>query len=661
MYRLFIVVSLLSISLTNVAQQPAPSQSEINKMIEEAMKQQGMTEAQKTEMRKSMEQANELLKQIPEMNSMGNIGAPELPVIPPKQTATLSKIPVINSETELTKYTAGLLGDCKKNISATIIKSVDDFFAAHQNNEVVINNAGAFLLLQQNPLASVYASVKSVSLKPAAFLLQNNLAVILIQTGYPEFAIPLLQYLLVKYPLPEIYNNLAQCYLSLGDIVNAKKYFIFCIQKNPDHVAAHSAMALILSHEGNIAEATVHVKKALKNGYSESAEALMNKHKMKITYPDIKPVIAEYFNPQKYKPVSPATSVDDVEMTDMMRNSFNELYQNWQAKSLALSEQENQKKEQENIGQNMNRVRGYVFKTPLSRKAKLITDLLRQDYYNFFSRDPRAEYMAVSKSLYKDLEAKMKAIDEQAWEGVAKDCERRKEVVNKYLLESAKNHEAYQNKTVFKHYDWINQNLQWMRFLLNGSEYRQQMYELITEYFRTIDSYSDLQQIYPIPRNVAGICKNVKPQEDKGIEDSLTVEEEDCPIKIEIPLGAAKAKFDCNGYEIEGGELIIIGVDKKYKTGEMTFFLGLGVEAYAKGFGLGGIEAGAKAGSFVTIGKDFSILDCGNKAEAGIEGGVGPFMTEVKLTGTMGMESGIKVDRNVLGTEKTIFQYGGAK
>lgn len=195
---------------------------------------------------------------------------------------------------------------------------------------------------------------------------------------------------------------------------------------------------------------------------------------------------------------------------------------------------------------------------------------------------------------------------------------------------------------------------------MNGEEYKRHMYDLIEEYFRNIDSYNDVQLIYPIPLNVVYNCKNAKQQPDKeNSKDSLDVEDEDCALKIEIPFGAGKAKFDCKGYEIEGGEVIMLGVEKNYRSGEMTFFVGLGIGEYAKGFGIGGLEAEIKAGSFVTISKGYEVVDCGNKGEAVIEGGIGPFMTEVKATGTMGMESGINVETNNLGRESKIFHYGG--
>jgi hypothetical protein len=316
-------------------------------------------------------------------------------------------------------------------------------------------------------------------------------------------------------------------------------------------------------------------------------------------------------------------------------------------------------KDSESIFQLTNRNRGYVFKMPLSQKAAFITNLLTEDYTNFLKQNPKQFYVTKAEDLYKDLEGKIELINKQPFVNRFEDCEKKVNALQNYLSLSAANHEAYQRKTLYQLYDWVNQNLLWKRYLLSSNEYKQQMYELITDFFRVINGYKEAQIIYPLPTFIAEQCKGETPPDStKAMEDSLKVEEEDCPIKIEVPFGVGKAKFNCKGYEIEGGEGIVGGLEKNYKTGEFTIFLGLGFGEYAQGLGIGGIESGAKAGSFVTIGKDWNIVDCGNKAEAGIEGGIGPFITEIKLTGTMGMESGINIDRNVLGTETKIFQYG---
>ena len=84
----------------------------------------------------------------------------------------------------------------------------------------------------------------------------------------------------------------------------------------------------------------------------------------------------------------------------------------------------------------------------------------------------------------------------------------------------------------------------------------------------------------------------------------------------------------------------------------MTFFIGLGTEFYGKGSFFGGVEAGGKIGSFVKVGKDFTIIDMGNKGEIGGEIGIGPLVNETKLSGVMGMQSGIQIDKTILGNKE---------
>lgn len=431
MIKIFIlVISMMSIINFSIAQggkkpapKPAPSNN-INKMIEQQMKQQGMSQKEIDEAMQMMQQGKQMAQQ--NNKNMPMSGNTDLPPFPAKQTALLAKIPVIKTDAEFNTYMNGMLADCKKNIPANIVKAVDDYFLANTNNEAILANLAPFLLLQQKPHAAIYAGLKITKQKPEQFLFENNIGVILHQTGYPEMAVPLFQHLLTRYYYSEILNNLAQCYLSLGDVEKARQYFMACIVKDPNHAAAHCGMGLILSHEGNIEEATVHIIQSLKNRYSETAEALMKKHKMKISFDDIKPLKAEYFNPQKYKPVPPARNVDELEMIDMQRQTFNELYQQWQQKARTFGVEQNEKQEQETLAQGMNRVRGYISKTPLSRKAKLITDLLTTDYYNFNASNPKAYYIANAKSLYRELEATMKKFDEQPSEGVYEDCKRKK-------------------------------------------------------------------------------------------------------------------------------------------------------------------------------------------------------------------------------------------
>ncbi|MEO5948231.1 MAG: hypothetical protein ABIP79_15545 [Chitinophagaceae bacterium] len=655
---LLTITCVLTIQLIVLAQPKPkpkqPTQSEMDKAMEDAMK--GMSEEEKAEMRKMMKEATKTAKVIQSNGITGNIGTGNIIKIPSKKVALLQTIPLLSTATQYNAYLAQLLTSCKKNISPVIIAEVDSHFSKNSSNPNGILNHAVLFLLQQKPQAAVYAAIKTAMLKPEALLVQNNLSVILHQTGYPDKAIPVLQYLAQTYSYPEILNNLGQCYLTLGDTSNARKFFIGCLRKDPNHCEANCAMGLLLTESGKISEATPYIIKSLKNGYTDVADALIKENKIKIKFSDIKPVIPEYFNPQKYKPVVPATSFEMVDPTEAARKELEGLMRIWQTRYSEIYTEQTEKMVKETNTQLADRTRGYISKAPLVKKAQLILLLLSEYYGDFMAANNMTpfDYETKNKAFYEQMEKELKNMygGGQRYDNEYQKCVKQIEILNNYLLLSTKNHEEYQRKMLPKTYDWINQNLYWNRFLLNNEMYKLQAYTFIKDFFVNLHEYDKMQTLYPTPLWIAKNCKDVKkPEDGKPIVDTLKIEEEDCPFKIEVPITVAKMKWDCKGFEVEGGELIVGGFEKNFRSGEITLFLGLGVGLYEKGFGIGGIEVGAKAGCFIKLGSDGSIIDIGDKGEAGIEGGIGPFMTEAKLTGVMGMQSGINVDGVAFGKD----------
>lgn len=634
--------------------QKQPPQSEMDKAMEDAMK--GMSEEEKKEIRKMMGEATKTAEVMQAKGMTGNIATGNIIKIPSRKVALLKTIPLLSTATQYNAYLAQLLTSCKKNISPVIIAEVDKYFSDNSSNPNAILNLGGLLLHQQKPQAAVYTGIKTAMLKPEVLLVQNNLAVILHQAGYPDKAIPVLQFLSQANSYPEILNNLGQCYLSLGDTSNARKLFMGCLRKDPNHCEANCGMGLLLTEAGKISEATAYIIKSLKNGYTDVADALLKKNKLKIKFSDIKPVIPEYFNPQKYKPVAPATSFEMVEPTEAARKELEGLMRIWQTKYNEIYTEQTAKMEKENMLKLTDRFGGYLSKAPLAKKAQLILLLLSEDYGDFMAANNMTpfEYEAKDKTYSEQMEKKLKAMygGGQRYENEYQECVKKIEILNSYLQVSRQNHEEYQRKMLPKTYDWANQNLFWNRFLLNSEMYKLQAYTFIKDFFVSLHEYDKMQTLSPTPLWIAKNCKDVKkPEDGKPVVDTLTIEEEDCPFKIEVPVAVAKMKWDCKGFEVEGGELIVGGFEKNFRSGEMTFFLGLGVGLYEKGFGVGGIEAGAKAGGFIKVGSDGSIIDIGDKGEVGIEAGIGNFMTEAKITGVMGMQSGINVDGVVFGKD----------
>jgi tetratricopeptide (TPR) repeat protein len=647
-YILLSIVLLIFVSNNFNVIQAEQMQDSMNydqqKMIEEMMKE--MT----PEERKQVEEVMQIGKEMQEEGMFDNISTGEVKLsIPQKKDKILSEIPTLSSQQQYSDYLSGLLSKCMANIDPAIISEVDGLIFKNSGNTGDLVNLGAILLMQKKPVAAIYAAIKIAKSNPEVVLLQNNMAVILHQTGNPQISVPILRHLLVENDYPLILNNLAQSYLSLGDTANARMYFMGCLQKDPDHAEANCGMGLILSEQGKTSEATPYIKKSLKNGYSETADEIMKKHKLDIKFSDIKTKVPEYFNPQNYKPIPPVDKMDGVEPTLIARNEFEEFSRQWNQKKEKVNSELTDKMESQTLSQNLKGAMGQYSNSSFSKKAQLMLNLLGIEYAEFIAKDLKNQYLANDKEYYAELE-------KQSYKtGYGNDdCKKQIDYLNTYLQKSAKNHEAYQRETLPKLYEFTNQSLYWWYFLSNEEQYKMQYTNFAASLISAISEYDKMQHLYPLPEFISKSCKDLKDSLKVKILNDSTAQP-DCPVKIVIPLGIAKAKWDCKGFELEGGEIIMLGYEREYRSGEMTFFIGLGAEFYGSGTFIGGVEAGGKIGSFVKVGKDFTIIDWGNKGEIGGEIGIGPFVNETKLTGVMGMQSGVTIDKTIMGETETIY------
>jgi hypothetical protein len=626
-----------------------PTQAEINKIMEAAMK--DMSPEEREQMKEAMQVAN----QMKQKGMTGNI-AGTVPKIPKKQIRLLSKVPVLSSQQQYNAYLAGLLTECKKHIAPKVIAQVDQLILKNSNDNKALINIGPALFLHKSIAASVYAAVTTAMNKPGNLLMQNNLAVILQQAGYPQKALPILTFLLAKNNYPVVLNNLGQSYLSLGDTANARKFFMACLQKDADHCEANCGMGLILTEEGKTGEANPYIIRSLKSGYTETADALSKKNKTKLKFSDIKPKVPEYFNPQKYKPVPPSYEMETVETTEELRKEMEDKMRIWVQKKEKVNKEQNDKIKKESLVQIADRSRGYLSKTPFAKKAQLMVNLLSEEYYEYVAADYKNKYLAQQKIYSEQLEKALLDMYKggRKYDNEYEECKKKTEILNIYLQLSAKNHEAYQRATLPYVYDWANQSLFWWYFLVNEDSYSIQFNTHISDFFESLHDYDQMQVLHPTPLWIATTCKNVKePEKVTTVEDSL---EMNCPINVKIPFGIGSTKFSCRGFEIEGGEILVFGYEKDYRTGEFSFSFGLGVEENIPFF-----SAATKGQMFFKFDKDFSPIDCGMKFEAGGEANLLGLNVEEKTTAVIGMASGIHVTALDMGKETTIFEMDPTK
>lgn len=639
------------------AKQKAPPQSELNKAMEDAMK--GISEEEKAEMRKMMKQATQTADEAKKAGITGiNIGN-GLPNFPVKQTGLLRQIPVVQTQQQLDSYFGSLFTECKKNIPATTVSKVDQMISALNENENELARLPLTLFLNRNVKAAVYAAMKVLRVNSSSPLIQNNSAFILQQSGYPGKAVPVFKYLQQKYNTADFNNNLAQCYLSLGDKEEANKYFRIGLTKNPNSSEMHCGLGLILSEEGNITEAITHISESLINGYSLVAETLARKHKVKVKFSDIKSKAPEYFNPQKYKPAQPAGVMEDMPGVELERQAMEERYRQAFRRTGDFNKKYSATQNEKNLGALLQQHIGYTGNTPFARKALYMVMLINQERFEFLSSNAGSgEYKKKDDEYRKEFDAGFEKVQHTSFGNDnmgAKQCAAHVANLNTYLQKSKVNYENYERHALPKIYDYTNQSLYWQSFLLYGDAYLSYFYSEVHGFYDLLNGFSQMQNLHPTPGWIYSTCKNYKAELAKikleEIEEKIS-----CPINIKLPAGkAASFKINCKTMEIEGGELLKLSFERDLKTGEFSLAFGLGMD-----INTGLLSAGIKGLTYLKFAGDFTPIDMGMKGEAGIEAQLFIFTVEEKITGTMGVGNA-HLDAVHMGKEVNIFNVDATK
>ncbi|MFZ4770169.1 MAG: tetratricopeptide repeat protein [Ferruginibacter sp.] len=651
-------VMLVSMSFAQ-SKQKQPSQKEVEKMMEDAMKAEGMIKEQVAEMQNAMKQIDKRNAEIKEAGvKVFNVGRDELK-IPVKQIGLLKQIPVVQTQLQLNNYFSLLLVECKKNIPVATATQVDQLLASLNENENELAKLPVTLFLNRNIKAAVYAAIKVVQVKNNSPLIQNNSAFVLQQSGYPGKAVPVFKYLLQQYNTADFNNNLAQCYLSLGDKEEAKKYFRMGLAKNPNSSEMHCGLGLIFSEEGNIPEATAHIIESLKNSYSRVAEELAKKHHVKVKLSDIRVKPPEYFNPQKFKPAQPAGKLEDMPQVEAERVASEERFRAAQRKTEEFNKKYSPFNSETNITPILQLYDRYEGNTPFGRKASYMVNLINEERLNFLINIlTNGGYKKKDDEYNKELEDGFKKVQQGSFGNdnmAAEQCVAYVDILNPYLQKTKANYEDFERNALPKIYDYTNQLLYWNAFLFSDTAYQSYFNSEVQGFYDVLNGFSQMQKLYPTPDWIYGNCNNYK---EALVEIELEEMEAKlgCPINIKLPAAKLGSfKINCKSMELEGGELLKLGFERDMKTGEFSLAFGLGMDVNT-----GLLNAGAKGLMYFKFASDFSPIDMGLKGEAGIEAELFIFSVDEKLTGTMGVGS-VNVDAVHLGKEINIFNVDATK
>lgn len=560
-----------------------PSQTEINKMIDEAIRK--LPPEQRAAAEQMIKQQQQKIK--------GNAGNK---IIPAKKNELLAKIPKLATADQYNSFLEKLKQQATVKIDAETINAVKQLIEKYKENKTGLNNIPVTLFMQGQTEAAIYAAIICAQLNDNIQLSQSNLAFILHQTGYPQYALPLLEYYFAKRPDAVMYNNAGQCYFTLGDTAKAIRYFTAALRLNDNIAEAHCGTALILIAQKKEAEATQHIQKAFRDGYSNLLEDAVTSHNIKLNSDKMIKPVEEYFKPVEYSPLPPVRDREALIKKYEKADQLEAILASWQAQSDATAGSF----KTGNAAWEQNKVTG-IFIRPFRRKAWFMSRLLTLDLQHYM-QDNAMALQQIGKKIEQEYGKMEKGIDAEyktgSFNSQYEQCKMKEKYLDGYLNATFVSAKEAENLLHLKLINNINQQLHWLNFLLEPGEFKHQYFTLGTYVLSSQLGLSRVQRMYPLPINIVTACNEVlnhppNPDDVEGVNGK-------CSYSFKIPAVIGSIKFTCDGWEIEGGEGIVVNFIKKNNSkNDWTIAFGPGVEEH-----IGPTSAGVKAQFYISCNDD---------------------------------------------------------
>jgi Tfp pilus assembly protein PilF len=589
---------------------------------------------------------------------------------PEKDLARLKSIPEKTLDNnQLKNFVQAMNTSLLGTLTAQEKRQFESALAEIGNSASQLQDAAIVNWLRKSPKGALLFAMKAVETNTEDPMLQNNLGALLIQCKREEKAIPILLSLLEAYPKSSIVlNNLGQAYLGLGDIAKAKEYLDQCLQLVPTHPEANHSMALIARFAGNNAAADAYFQKELAVKFRK---AVYERLKSKNTHGLSDAIRARWMHPPNY---FTELGMAQFRVPDLPRSlaESNRLY---------LAHQQFQKRMRTEI-QKLAEADAAMLKTTMGKTGKqksIHADLVAALLENFeevkdkqlswinLSEDGVTEYPSrgnPSTKQWRDmtlsyaqeagrLNTAQRTEDSLAGEAYRKEAikyleapdwlrqkwaKEQKDIQIKYCRLQIALADSWLPKFAEYHKNGFQEHANVFPDLINETYYYSSLapddpaplfvaHNVVMSYLSFLEAYSALTVIASTPQN------NFQGQGDiyvgcdidKLLSEQITLGAVNdaapkCAFKITVPLVVAKASFDCNGAEVEGGEGLIVGAAYEFKSGNTTLSIGAGIET-----NIPFVSAGAKQQVYVTFDSNGNYSDAGVKGEAGAEiGGFGP-------------------------------------
>ena|GEM_PF-4006073 len=635
MKKISALVCILLLSFVHVFSQP--TQAEIDKKIKDAQLE--------IEKMKKDPKYYELLKNIPNLDSLmtnANANKPageknktpkrDNRILPVKNSKLLSQLPKkILTSNELSSYLKTLHSQLLQKITSSSADSARLTANQFGNDGEKLSGAAIVSWYKNDAEASVLLAIKAATLSLNDNTSLNNCAAVLSMAGLENKAIPILQVLLQREPKSStVLNNLGQAYTSLGDVDTALFYFGRCIKIAPNHPEANNTVAIICMKKGQTELAKKHCEQALKGGLSsEAIKTFTHLFPGDDLYKSIdeKPFRSYPFNehdfifPEQCETIENAVQIKkELEalaimyraMSDKLKVYIDENTSIAQSRADKFSKNPLANQELVESATVFTRRAEYAFTKITIPLSQEITSISIKHGKEIFKLE--AEIRAKRDALYKNQLAESKACDQNnicQTKVVAKYCVLYNELSNQYLPVFAVINRDYVKKIWRLHKEMFEAFSVYARVaikpgtILKASKEAERMAMILAPLLDGIILDNGYKILY---RDL--LCGNMTDKELKRIAELEIKENYKCNLNVEVPLGVAKMTFNCDEFELEGGEGIKVKFNKNFRSGQTTLYAGPGV-----GVSIPGFEASATQYMYVCFDKNNKPVDAGVQGE----------------------------------------------
>ncbi|OSZ80262.1 hypothetical protein CAP36_03140 [Chitinophagaceae bacterium IBVUCB2] len=552
---------LLLVNLTASAQpkpkSKQPSQADMNKMMEDAMKAEGMSKEEQAEMKKMM---GDVMPELMKSNSK-TAYYPEFTnnteLIPKKEIAKINAIPKKKlTQADITGYAANLYNKLLAKGNAAemaIVKKV----IAQSPNAGDISGAAILAMQQGHPQAAMALSIKAVQLKPANPSYQNNMASLLTQYGYAEQALPVLQKLRNDFPKNStVMNNLAHAWLGLGEIDSANAIIKMAGGLNPYHPESKDTEGVIEETNGDPEKAAENYESSMENALNPFTEQLIKNNKSsksgKLDYEKLKRSITiyEYFPKDWIKIPALSDNVSGYEKDRQIQNGYEKMFDDLEAKIKLLQEaSENEVNALMDKGDDVfakEMMKESIKGINMMSKPAVIVQLVLQNYM----AEWMPQYVQEYQVLLNTIKAKKEQITKSGKDDKCPDYDRKN---NEFLSYANPLIREFHTRKIEEFRIWLNTFCTWIWYL-TGNPKNTMMSQCIGWTNAIAEFY---KSAIADQRALARTCVE---QNGDGIDPVSTPEIPNfsCPTLIKMPMGSdwqdlsnAAQNFDNNKYAIK--------------------------------------------------------------------------------------------------------------